>query len=70
MKQVPDAPKRKGTIESCSFCGKKFAPDYSPSRKVVHYVFRVRTKYATFFGPTHGNCVTRLRELQLPGVTE
>lgn len=58
--------RRTGTHESCSYCAKPFGPDYNVSKKNVHFVFRVRTRFATFYGPTHSNCVERLTELQLP----
>ncbi len=58
-----------GTVESCSYCKKGFVPDYSPSRKTIHYVFRIRTRIGIFYGPTHGNCYNRILELRLPGVT-
>lgn len=58
----------RGTEESCSYCGKKFGPDYSVSRIHRHYVHMVRTKFVTFTGPTHMNCVLKLTEIQLPGI--
>lgn len=60
-------PRRDGTSESCSYCGKGFGPAHVVSKKNVHYVFRVRTKFATFYGQTHMNCVEKLYSLQLPG---
>lgn len=60
---------RKGTPESCSFCTKKFGPAHVVSRKNIHYVYKVRTKYAVFSGQTHMGCVEKLAVLELPGVT-
>jgi hypothetical protein len=66
MKQNSGARRVHGTTERCAYCSKKFGPDYSPSRKHIHYVFRVRTRFATYYGQVHGSCVTDLRNLQLP----
>jgi len=72
LKFIDDRPEPKpklyGTPERCCLCSKGFTPDYVPSRKNIHYVFRVRTKYATYYGETHNGCVDRLRDIQLPGV--
>lgn len=62
----PNMPIRRGTPESCSFCTKTFGPKHVVSKKNMHFVFRVRTKFATFYGPTHSGCVDRLTDLQLP----
>lgn len=64
----PSKNKYHGTVDSCSFCGKKFAPDYNPAKAHIHYVFRFRTRIGIFYGPTHGNCISRIAELRLPGV--
>ena len=60
--------KHYGTTDSCSFCGKQFGPDYSATRKHIHYVFRLKTRIGIFYGPTHGTCISRIQELRLPGV--
>ena len=68
--QVAEPQVSRGTTERCSYCWKGFGPDYVPSRKNIHYIFRVRTKYATYYGPTHGGCVDVLKSRQIPGTKE
>jgi len=55
----------RGTRTNCSYCGKKFGPDHNVSRKNRHIIFRVRTKFATYSGPTHQGCVEELTTRQL-----
>ena len=57
-----------GTEDSCSYCKKGFVPSHSPTRATIHYIFRRQTRIGIFYGPTHGNCISKITERLLPGV--